>query len=74
MPLSPEVEKFMDWRGCERRKHRYMTANEYSLWCRGGDAISSHFSTDSFPGGITIDFTDRGPLVIGRTTPPNTTG
>lgn len=68
MPLSPEVEKWMEWRERERRKRRTMTAREYSAWLRDGDAISSPTATDAFPGGLTIILaSDKSGLILGST-------
>lgn len=53
-----------EWREAQRRKHRYMTWAEYRAWCFAGDGISYPSSAESFPGGLTIDFS--GPPMLGR--------
>lgn len=68
MPLSQEVEEWMEWRERERHKHRTMTSAEYYAWCFSGDVISHPSSSDAFPGGITIDFSGgREAAILGKT-------
>ncbi len=51
-----KAEEYFDWVERERRKHRVMTAAEYSAWYKVGDAISHPSTGNAFPGGITITF------------------
>lgn len=60
-----EIGVFLKWREVERHKRRIMTAAEYEMWRRGGDAISSPTEASAFPGGLTIRLSNR-PLVIGQ--------
>lgn len=63
--ISPEAERWFEWRSKERAKHRVMTSAEYFAWCRSGDVLSSPSDANAFPGGITIDFSDNG--ILGKT-------
>ncbi len=50
------AEEYFEWRDRERAKRRVMTAAEYGVWCKAGDALSSPHETNPFPGGLYIAF------------------
>lgn len=69
MSTAKAVEEFFRWRDVERRKHRYMTVAEHRAWCIAGGILSHPYSSNAFPGGITIDFSSPDSGIFGTTTP-----